>query len=149
VNNVTLYAVGRESGNVLWSYDLPGSLTQPPVADENSLYLCTAGRRVFAFRFPAVDLGGKQTSAIPAQPGYGGPSAGKFDVPALSRGRPVALWIAPSRGPVDLPPVLGPDVVLLTSPDGKAQALAKRSFDNVNTTERFSWSADGDVAAPP
>jgi outer membrane protein assembly factor BamB len=151
VNNGIIYGLDRDSGRINWEYPVPTGLAVSPVCDEDNVYVCTTGKRVFAFRLPRGEL-----DAVPLIPGQVKPITGpkpgstKPGYEALAaRLAVVPLWDAPVRFAIELPPVSGGDVVLLAGADGMVTGLTRSGVSNFATSESFRWFAEGPILVQP
>ena len=79
VNVARLYAINRLTGAVAFDYELPGSATAGPAADEELIYVVTSGNRLTGYRFPTALL--LTAAARPTGVG-GGPPRGAADIVA-------------------------------------------------------------------
>jgi outer membrane protein assembly factor BamB len=58
VNDQTLYAIERKTGQLQWDYDLPDGPTATPVADDDQLFISLGEGKVHAFALPRMTKGG-------------------------------------------------------------------------------------------
>jgi outer membrane protein assembly factor BamB len=125
INGTVLYALDRSSGALLWQLSLPGGLAEPPLADEEYVFLLTGTGVVYAYRPSTVEVLTKVTPfALP--PAYGERDLSvKGDERFVQQTRPIPHWDVSTRLRLDLPAVQSPENVLISGPGGELLGLAK------------------------
>jgi outer membrane protein assembly factor BamB len=127
-NNGVVYGLERASGKLLWEYPLPADLSAPIVIDEERAFICTQGGRISVYRLPRPDLEGT-------------PPPGST-IPESKQPRPLLLWRTDTLHPTDLAPLVGGDLVLLPSRNGRASAFVRDPAYGVTLAPAFRFNAD-------
>jgi outer membrane protein assembly factor BamB len=70
VNDQTLYVLNRETGALLWDFDMPSAVTTAPLADDRQVFLSLRGGTVSAYSIPKPnpDVVAKSTAQSRKEP---------------------------------------------------------------------------------
>jgi hypothetical protein len=169
VNGSTLYALDRRNGQQQWTYELPGAPIAPVVADEEQVYASLSNGRVRVFRMVTPQQA--TTGAYVARPITGNPAPGSdrpelVDIHGLppptvdltgpyggreyvaEAGFPppqvLPLFFHETANTVEEPPLLSPEVMLLTDSLGSILGMSK-----YRKLELYSLQTGGPITAPP
>lgn len=161
-----LSALNRKTGDVLWTYSLPGGVSAPPIADELQLYLGMGTTRLLAYAIPTYDFQGRPVTGLgdqlPPAP-YSpqsraalgdGPSYGaELGLGMTSRGkvgvRPYLRWDTLTNLKLDLDPVLTDAAVVVTSSTGDVYGYPKFPREAGRNPELFRLRTRDSIPFPP
>lgn len=163
-----LYALNRKTGTQMWEYDLPGSPSSPPTADDDNVYVSTGVGRLLVYELPRKKKAAPDAPPeAPAEPNpkkYPDtqPSSSPYSIkgPArqavgpLSSARqvgsgwsagpqPELLWEFKADARIEQAPILTDNHMVLASVDGTFLVSSK-----FQRHIPFSFKAGSGLAAP-
>jgi hypothetical protein len=173
MNNTRLHALDRRTGITQWFYSVPFGVSAPPIADEENVYICSVGTRIFAYRLPFLgQVAERKPEAAGTVPPAGAPSpvvpvppkpgdsprppdrTGYVPIPerqaqeeALNP-KPRLVWDDTTNVPLELVPLQTRDLVVLPSPRGAVVALTKAILINEVVAEPYRFQAEATIRIP-
>ena len=161
-----LHALSRKSGTQMWEYDLPGSPSSPPAADEESVYISTGLGRLQVYDLPRkrADKPGeapaetnerKPLEAKGPSSAYGVRGMSQTAVGPLSSARTTGMgriagpqpelhWEFRADARIEQAPILTDNLMVVAGTDGTF--LVSPKFQR---TIPFQFNAATGLAAPP
>lgn len=158
VSGPRLFGLDRQTGRILWEFDLPTAPSAPPVADENRIFLCLDGGELSIYRllapgerqlervaqgasslFNPYDISRTQVSVMGQLSGFRS-TTGRQTYGA----QPIFQAQFRTEAMLDLPPMFGQLVVTVGSRSGKFLSTP-RNFAG----ELFRFPLNMPLSAPP
>jgi outer membrane protein assembly factor BamB len=146
INGTNLHALDRATGRPLWQMNLPDGITAPPLADEETLYLCGISSKIFAYQIPHPEQAPPPSTTQPRElapiisgrtrEGTQGSGVTTTSVSALSSAReayrgqaagiePPYLWSIFTPFRLELTPMQTSDVLMVFGQAGTVVAFSK------------------------
>lgn len=122
LNGLSVYALSRDKGEILWEFALPYPPTSPPKADEERFYVTLGNGRLHTYILPTLASNVPPTGTPP-----GGESKPDTTSAPAAPFKPVPrfLWDNQLNTGLNLAPLLTGDLVFLAARDGSISCQAK------------------------
>jgi outer membrane protein assembly factor BamB len=166
INNNYLFGLDRNDGRMQFQMPLPGSLSAPPVADEDQIYLPTVQGRLRVYRLPNIQAERENRDAKLEEEARRelakGPTAKPSSNPQTApsglalRGefekfgpRPEERWAVPTNLLLDFQPIISGETVALASSSGNLLACEKFPSPGNEGRPFYKFKAEDQLLASP
>lgn len=128
-----LFGLDRVSGRPQWELTLPNVPTAAPVADEERFYVAAGTGRLYVFEL-SQQQSGKSKTQVATAPGRS-VSSSEYTVDQRFEGgaQPERIWEYRANAPIEQPPLLNKELVMLAASDGTFQASLKEARQFVDS----------------